>query len=29
VAIQADGKIVAAGGQGDTHSFAVARYFGG
>ena len=29
VAIQADGKIVAACGQGDTHSFAVARYFGG
>jgi uncharacterized delta-60 repeat protein len=29
VAIQADGKIVAAGDQGESHSFAVARYLGG
>jgi uncharacterized delta-60 repeat protein len=29
VAIHADGKIIAAGDQGDSHSFAVARYLGG
>ena len=29
VAIQANGKIVAAGDQAENHSFAVARYLGG